>query len=160
MEKMAINSSPIVPAMATKTSGRREKFIFEASFSITISVKVWLSEYFSSFPENLRIFFSGSSKESKTATKSISENVSNSFISNGIIKRKNEKNTSHMTMSVIRAAIPFGILNRLYFSFVSQTTRGLPKKERIREIRIYVTMVLKYHTRKIRKIPPAIRRMF
>ncbi len=33
-----------------------------------------------------------------------------------------------MTMSVIRAAIPFGILNRLYFSFVSQTTRVCPKK--------------------------------
>jgi hypothetical protein len=51
-----------------------------------------------------------------------------------MIKRKNEIKTNQMAMRVIKAEIPFDILNFLYLIMESHLTIGLPINERTTEM--------------------------
>jgi hypothetical protein len=135
-EKKPINNSPTVPAIEANKVVNCEKSILSAILSVTMSIKVWLSKDTVSLPKNLIERVNGSSIEFNTAAKSICEKVFSSLINNGMINVKNDINRIQRIIRARNAASPFGILNFLYFTNVIHLTSGLPKNDRITEIRI------------------------
>jgi hypothetical protein len=55
--------------------------------------------------------------------------------------------TTHKTIKVRKAAMEFGTEMHPNFNFLKKRARGRPTNERTAEIRMYVTIELKYQTR-------------